>query len=238
MLPRHPLMFPIVHPLMFPIVSTTDVSVTVSLTCTAAFDAMLTVTKNGGGTGTITSVPAGISCGPACAVATAPFDGSVQVTAVAEAGSVFLGWSGDCVGTAGVVSVNVDVNKNCGARFELARHTVRLRPFGPESGAGPYSVEVVSASFVVTPAPEDITVTLLREVISQCSGPLFSSNRTVTIAQGQTAAAYNFNAGHDPACSSLPITTRYRVTSAVLASGTPLDLSLVPSQELVLTVFR
>lgn len=115
---------------------------------------------------------------------------------------------------------------------------VELNPFGMQNGGGPYNVEIVDKDLVPTPAPQDITVTLLREVISQCSGLLFSSNRTVVVSQGQTSASYNFNAGHDPACSSLPITTRYTVTHAVLSPNTVLGLNGVPPQQLVLAVTR
>ena len=114
---------------------------------------------------------------------------------------------------------------------------VRLNPFGNQTGAGPYNVEVVDSNLALTPAPGNITVTLLREVISQCSGLLFSSDRTVLVPQGQSSTSYNFNAGRDPLCNTLPITTRYTVTQAVLGAAV-LDLSGVPAQQLVLSVTR
>src|SRR5258707_14299252 len=128
--------------------------------------------------------------------------------------------------------IAVASDKTCNATFNPPGNlAVRLNPFGNQTGAGPYNVEVVDRNLVLTPAPQDITVTLLREVISQCSGLLFSSNRTVVVSQGESSAAYNFNAGHDPACSTLPITTRYTVTRAVLGPSTILDLSAVPAQQ-------
>jgi aryl-phospho-beta-D-glucosidase BglC (GH1 family) len=59
----------------------------------------LTVVKAGTGTGTITSTPAGITCGTAC---TTSFAVSASVTLVASpaSGSTFAGWSGACTGTA------------------------------------------------------------------------------------------------------------------------------------------
>ncbi|MFN2544185.1 MAG: DUF1996 domain-containing protein [Actinomycetota bacterium] len=58
----------------------------------------VSVSQTGTGTGTITSDPAGISCGSTCFAA---FDTSTHVTltAVPSEGSQFSGWSGDCVGT-------------------------------------------------------------------------------------------------------------------------------------------
>ena len=58
----------------------------------------LTVSKSGSGTGTVYSVPAGISCGATCA---ANFSSGTMVTLTATAGlnSSFVGWSGACSGT-------------------------------------------------------------------------------------------------------------------------------------------
>ncbi len=50
----------------------------------------LAVVRGGSGDGTVTSAPAGIACGTTC---TAAFSTDVVLTAVAAAGSVFVGWS-------------------------------------------------------------------------------------------------------------------------------------------------
>lgn len=57
----------------------------------------LSVTKAGGGSGTVSSAPAGIICGAAC---TAVFEEGtvITLTAVADSGSEFTGWSGACSG--------------------------------------------------------------------------------------------------------------------------------------------
>ena len=63
----------------------------------------VTVSKNGIGTGTITSNPAGIDCGVAC---TAQFNQGtpVTMTATPSTGSVFAGWNGGgCTGTGACV---------------------------------------------------------------------------------------------------------------------------------------
>jgi hypothetical protein len=62
----------------------------------------LTVTKGGSGSGTVTSVPAGISCGSDCSEAYASGT-SVTLTAAPAAGSTFAGWSGACTGTGSCV---------------------------------------------------------------------------------------------------------------------------------------
>ncbi len=58
----------------------------------------LSVTKAGTGTGTVSSTPAGISCGATCS---APFaqGTSVTLTATPDSGVTFSGWSGACSGT-------------------------------------------------------------------------------------------------------------------------------------------
>jgi Divergent InlB B-repeat domain len=58
---------------------------------------LLTVTKAGTGSGTVTSSPAGINCGPVCK---APFveETEVTLTATAASGSTFTGFSGACSG--------------------------------------------------------------------------------------------------------------------------------------------
>lgn len=58
----------------------------------------LTVSKDGTGSGTVTSSPAGISCGSTCST-TFTFGTSVTLTPTATSGSSFTGWSGDCTGT-------------------------------------------------------------------------------------------------------------------------------------------
>ncbi len=58
----------------------------------------LGVTKAGTGKGTVTSTPAGISCGTSCAQIYASGI-MIKMTAVASPGSTFTGWSGACGGT-------------------------------------------------------------------------------------------------------------------------------------------
>jgi PKD repeat protein len=59
----------------------------------------LTISKQGTGSGQVSSTPAGIGCGSRCQ---ANYDTGtvVTLTATPDAGSVFAGWSGDCSGTA------------------------------------------------------------------------------------------------------------------------------------------
>ncbi len=75
----------------------------------AGTDVTLSVIKAGTGTGTVTSAPAGIVCGADCSEQY-PQSTEVTLTAAADAGSTFAGWSGGgCSGTGTcVVTLNSD----------------------------------------------------------------------------------------------------------------------------------
>jgi len=117
---------------------------------------------------------------------------------------------------------------------------VLLNPFGSQtisSAPGPYQVVAVDPSLKPESAPADITVTILRQVISQCSGLLFSANITPVISMGHSSTTYGFVAGRDPACNTLPITTTFTVEGASM-NGLPLNLGGVPTGQLSLSVTR
>ncbi|MFB3819286.1 MAG: LamG-like jellyroll fold domain-containing protein [Candidatus Methylomirabilales bacterium] len=77
--------------------------------------AALTVTKDGLGSGTVASSPAGIACGTDCGQAYA-LGTVVSLTAAAAAGSSFAGWSGACTGTGGC-SLTLDQARTVTATF-------------------------------------------------------------------------------------------------------------------------
>ncbi len=81
-----------------------------------ACDRCLTVNKAGGGSGTVTSDPAGINCGADC---TEIYDEGTIVTLTArpDPQSFFAGWSGDCSGTERTTQVTMDADKSCTATF-------------------------------------------------------------------------------------------------------------------------
>ena len=75
----------------------------------------LKITKSGTGEGDVDSSPAGIDCGPTCYTFFA--DGaSINLTAEADVGSAFEGWSGDGTGTP-IRTVVMNGNKVVNAKF-------------------------------------------------------------------------------------------------------------------------
>jgi hypothetical protein len=101
----------------------------------------LVVQKGGAGSGTVTSEPAGIDCGPACQSDHLHVDDGEEVVlrAVAGTGSVFAGWGGACSGRdatcAVVVEANAQSTASVAAAFERARHTLTVQATGPGFGA-------------------------------------------------------------------------------------------------------
>jgi alpha-tubulin suppressor-like RCC1 family protein len=92
----------------------------------------LSVTRQGGGAGTVTSSPAGIDCGATC---TAAFDRNtvVTLTATAPANSTFAGWSGGgCAGT-GACTVTLTANTTVSATF-IPRFTLAVTRAGAGTG--------------------------------------------------------------------------------------------------------
>jgi hypothetical protein len=124
---------------------------------TAAFavpEHVLTVVRSGAGAGTVTSSPAGISCGEDCSQSY-PQGSSVTLTASASAGSSFAGWSGGgCSGT-GTCVVSVNAATTVTADFTLLPCTYKLTPASKAftANGGTVTVTVVGTGQAVCAAP-------------------------------------------------------------------------------------
>jgi hypothetical protein len=79
----------------------------------------LTVALQGTGLGVVTSTPAGINCGADCAEDLAATT-VATLTAQANPGSTFAGWSGACTGATSPVTVTMDAAKACTATFNVS----------------------------------------------------------------------------------------------------------------------
>jgi len=91
----------------------------------------LNVVRNG--SGSVTSSPAGIDCGPTCSTA---FDSTITatLTAVPLNGSVFTGWNG-CDSVAPNLTCNVSMGGDRMITASFARPTLTLTKSGPGHGA-------------------------------------------------------------------------------------------------------
>jgi len=102
-----------------------QVTMNAAASVTATFDTIppppsytLSVSQAGSGSGTVTSSPAGIDCGPTCSHDYASGT-QVTLTAVAASGSTFTGWSG--AGCSGTDSCQVTMNEATAVTATLAK---------------------------------------------------------------------------------------------------------------------
>jgi hypothetical protein len=127
----------------------------------------LSVSKDGTGSGVVSSSPAGISCGNAC-FEIVDAGGSVGLTATPDASSVFAGWSGDCWGT-GVCEVTMDQARSVIAIFRPKQFTLTVATAGTGGGlvymspgsTGCRSCQQgfdIGTSVTLTPAPDASSV--------------------------------------------------------------------------------
>jgi len=138
--------------------STSGTSCTVTMnaakTVTATFTALptytLSVSKAGSGTGTVSSNPAGVSCGSACLSTSASFvqDAQVTLTATPTTGHSFTGWTGACTNATGTCTVTMDAAKSVTATF--AQPPAASMHLGAMTGTKKTSKSSWSASTTVT----------------------------------------------------------------------------------------
>ncbi|QTA82016.1 HYR domain-containing protein [Desulfonema limicola] len=111
-------------------------TVTATFEITTVPQHTLTLTKDGTGTGKVSSEPAGIDCGTDC---NQDYDQGTEITltAVPESGSNFTGWTGGgCTGTGNCI-VTLNAAETVTATFEITtvpQHTLTLTKDGTGTG--------------------------------------------------------------------------------------------------------
>jgi hypothetical protein len=166
--------------------------------------ALLTISRNGGGTGTVNSNPGGIACGADCTeqFATGTL---VNLTAAPAAGSTFTGWSGGgCSGTGGC-AVTLSADTTVTASFGLASFTLTVNRTGAGTGT-------------VTSAPAGVN----------CGGDCSQSytNGTVVTLTAAPAAGSTFTGWSGGGCSGtgtcvVTVTAATSVTASFGTTGPP-----------------
>jgi hypothetical protein len=132
----------------------------------------LTVAKTGGGSGTVTSSPAGISCGADCSEAYV--SGTVvTLTAAAASGSSFSGWSGACTGT-GSCQVTMNAAKSVTATFALNTVTYNLTVAKSGTGSGTVTSSPAGISCGADCSEAYVSGTVVTLTAAAASGSSFS----------------------------------------------------------------
>ncbi len=166
----------------------------------------LNVTRNGSGSGTVTSNPGGINCGSDCSESYASGT-TVTLNQSAASGSTFAGWGGSCSGTGSCV-VTMTAARSVTATFNASGGgggtTFALNVSRSGSGTG-----------TVTSNPGGINCG------SDCNEN-YSSGTTVTLSQ--SAASGSTFAGWSGACTgtgscTVSMTTGRSVTATFNTSG-------------------
>ncbi len=120
-----------------------EITMNADIACTATFTSptvpmhMLTITKTGNGSGRVSSTPGGIDCGAECIEDSQAYDynESVTLTARADEGSVFSGWSGaGSCGAEETCTVTMDQAYTVTASFTLDRYLLTVEKMGNGSG--------------------------------------------------------------------------------------------------------
>ena len=96
------------------------------------------------GPGTVTSSPAGISCGAKCLGSFAR-GSTVTLTAAPASGAIFLGWTGACSGTSPTCLVTMSTDRAVGAAFATAPQVRFLNLTCVAPSCAPYTATLTSS---------------------------------------------------------------------------------------------
>jgi len=177
---------------------------TAATTVTATFTLNqypLTVSKTGTGSGLVSSSPSGIVCGGDCSQSY-DYGTDVTLTAVADPGSTFMGWSGGgCTGV-GTCVVTVNASTTVTATFLLNQYTLTVNKSGTGTGT-------------VSSAPAGI------DCGSTCDYP-FYYNTSVTLSASPTGGS-TFTGWSGSGCGGtgtcVVLMTAVHTVTATFASG-------------------
>ncbi|MDX1812032.1 MAG: YncE family protein [Gammaproteobacteria bacterium] len=170
----------------------------------------LTVRKSGGGIGYVTSTPPGIDCGLKCRAEFLSGE-VISLSAIADSGSSFGGWSGDADCSDG--NVTIDASKTCIATFNTI--------YSGGGGYGSYYCFIATAAYGSYLEPHVKTLRKFRDeyLLTNSAGKAF-----VEFYYEYSPPIANIIAKHE----SLRFITRVLLTPVVYAAMYPqIELSLL-----------
>lgn len=129
----------------------------------------LTVVKAGAGSGVVTSSVGGINCGVTCSSSSIGSGTSVTLTAAADSGSTFSGWSGDCSGAATATTFTLSAARSCTATFAVSS--------APTPAPSPAPLPQVSVP-IETGGTGQGTVSLAQSLGTPAPGTTFTVQQT------------------------------------------------------------
>ena len=174
---------------------TTTVTGTRNVTATFSFITYtVSVSMTGSGSGSVTSAPSGVNCGATCS-GSFNYTSTVTLTATADTGSTFIGWTGDCIGTL-PCAIPIDGAKHVTATFTLVTYTLSLHKAGNGSGSigsipagidcGLTCTTIYDYGTVVTLTQQPVTGSAFIGWAGDCNG---SGTCAVTILGNQSVTA-------------------------------------------------
>jgi hypothetical protein len=179
----------------------------------------LGVTLAGTGLGSVTSSPAGIDC-PADCTENYPDAEMVTLTAAAELGSSFEGWSGACSGTSFLCTVEMTTALSVTATFKDQSHDLTVTVGGSGSGTVTSSpagidcpgdcVQSYADGTAVTLTAAPVAGSVFATWAGNCSGTATTCNLTMS---GDRSATAVFDLIAEPAPEPVP--------KAVMLKATP-----------------
>ena len=213
------------------------VSMTEARSVTATFaliSRQLTVTMTGGGTGTVTSTPAGVGCtmtsGQITGACSADFGHgtTVVLTAVPDVDMTFIGWSGACTGT-GTCTVTMDAARSVTATIASRQLTVSMTGGGAgtvtSSPAGIDCTTIRELGPIIDPAVPRAIIT--RQVGTCTAGFAQGAAVVLTVAPGADMTFDGWGGactGTEPTCS-VTVDAARTVTATIVPVSVPLTIT-------------
>jgi hypothetical protein len=187
----------------------------------------LSVSKSGIGSGTVTSSPAGISCGSTCSASYSQ-NASVTLTATPSGSSMFSGWSGACSGTGScVVTMGSDVSVT--ASFT----DPALTPGAPTNLAA--TAGSGQATFTFSPPTNTGGSAIVRYTVTCTSGQTASAAASPIVVSGlQNGLTYTCSATATNATTTGPASGAVSVTPV---SAPPALVSVVSRKTHISTTY-